>query len=257
MTLKLSLIGASGRAGKEVLRVLPEFSQFSLVSAITSGKGSSTAQSVGCAIPFSSDLKSGVAAADCVLEFTSAAASVEVAKLCALHQRPLVLASSGHTEDQLAQIRVAAQQTAIFHSANLSLGVFVLHEISKHAQRLLGPSYQVEIFEMHHRHKKDAPSGTALSLARHLAAGSNLETIRDRGSRVGSRKDSELGVSALRGGEVLGEHTVFFLGQADRLELTHRTADRAVFARGGLMALEKLIGKPAGLYTFAQLFDIC
>lgn len=257
MGLKLALVGATGRAGSEVLRVLPEFPQFELCAAVHSGlKQAPLDVATLSGVPLTTDLSAAVKAADCVLEFSSESTSVELAKLCALYKRPLLIASSGHSGSQLEEIRRCAADTPIVHAANLSLGVFVLHELSKQAQKLLGPQYQIEIFEMHHRHKKDAPSGTALSLSRELSAGGDLQVIQDRGVRSGPRKDAELGISSARGGEVLGEHTVFFLGQGDRLELTHRTADRAVFARGGLSVLERLIGKPARLYNLREVFGI-
>lgn len=250
MALKLALVGATGRAGKEVLKVLPEFPQFRLVAAVHSGKSSA----LGGDLPYTTDLESAVGQADCVLEFSSAALSVDVAKICAQYGRTLVLASSGHTPQQLDEIRRYSSAAPFLHASNLSLGVFVLHEISKQTQKLLGPDYQIEIFEMHHRHKKDAPSGTALSLERELVAAGDLTPVHDRAGRAGPRKESEIGLSSARGGEVLGEHTIYFLGNGDRLELTHRTADRAVFARGGLKALEKLHGRSARLYSLREVF---
>lgn len=256
MSIRLAVIGASGRAGSEVLKVLPEFPAFALSSAVVSPRSKHLGQN--CPVPyheqrFSADLESAIRDADGVIEFSGAVSSVRVADLCARYQRPVVIASSGQNADQLASLRRASERCPILISANLSTAVHVLKQLCLTAQRMLGSGFQAEIFEIHHQHKKDAPSGTALTLGKAMSEAGGLSLVPARGAEPGARTPDSVGVASLRGGEVLGEHTVFFLGQGERIELTHRTSDRGIFARGGLRALEALMGKSAGLYQMADL----
>lgn len=260
MTLRVAVVGASGRAGSELIKALDAFPEIELTAALVSANSSalgnvcrSAPLNNGREVKFTSELEVGIRGAQGVIEFSSAAVSVEVARLCATIGRPLILASSGHSAAQLAEVREASQRCAILQASNLSIGVFALHEICKLSQSILGDAFQIEISEIHHRHKKDAPSGTALSLARALQKEGELSLVPDRGVRIGARGDREIGIASLRADEVFGEHTVYFFGPGERLELTHRTASRAVFGQGALRLFGKLLERGPGLYGIKDL----
>lgn len=262
MTLRLALIGASGRAGSEVLRALPQYSDIALCSAVVAAgaalvgslalKGNAGAGD----ILFSDSIPEAVRGCDVALEFSSAAVSVDLAEQCAASRKPLLVASSGHSPEQRERLRELSNEIPILHAANLSVGVQALQQCAVRAQEILGSDFEIEIHEIHHRNKKDAPSGTALALGRALANDSARDFVLDRNARVGARSRDEIGISSSRGGDVVGEHTVFFFGKGERLELVHRSTDRSVFAHGALRLLPLLARRPAGLYTVADmLFD--
>lgn len=241
--------------------MVPEFKDFELTWAVVSAGSKSLGQVCRAAdaiheeVRFTSDAETAVKNSDAVIEFAGAEGSTQAAELCARYRRPIVIASTGHTQVQKEKIRASAEQTALLQASNLSLAVFALHRACAAAQAILGPEYEIEIFELHHRHKKDAPSGTALSLATLLASAADLNVQSDRSVRKEPRDARSLGIASLRAGEILGEHTVFFCGAGERLEFTHRTSDRAVFARGGLRVLSSLIGRPAGCYSLADILE--
>ena len=153
--------------------------------------------------------------------------------------------------EQLAELRKLGEATAVLVSPNMSLGVFAMRELCLLAQDLLGQDFQVEVFEIHHDQKRDAPSGTALGIGSALARKGGLaEVVRGEGIRG----KAELGYASVRGGDVVGEHTVFFFGKGERVELSHRASDRAIFARGALRAALKLRGCKPGFYTMNDLY---
>ena len=168
--------------------------------------------------------------------------------------RPLVIATTGLPAETAAALRELARDVPVVFAPNFSLGVQVLAELVEQAVKRLGGGFDVEILELHHRKKIDAPSGTALRLAKAArAARSELTEVHARDGNVGARSDDELGVVAVRGGDVIGDHTVFLLGQGERIELTHRASSRDLFARGALRAARFVCGKPAGRYAFKDI----
>ena len=194
-------------------------------------------------------------AADVVIDFSSPAAlEAELAYVTA-HGLPLVLCTTGLSEEQIAAVRAAAEQVPVFFSSNMSLGVAVLSALTKKAAAVLGDTYDIEIVEMHHNQKLDAPSGTALMLADAAKAGLSFEPeyTYDRHTRRQKRDKKEIGIASLRGGTVVGEHSVYFAGEQEVLTLSHSAGSRSVFASGALTAAKYLCGKPAGLYTMENL----
>ena len=194
--------------------------------------------------------------ADAVIDFSHPAALGPLLELCVGRRLPVVLATTGYDHEQLAQIDEAAKSIPIFRSANMSLGINVLMDLVRRAAALLGEDFDVEIEERHHRRKLDAPSGTALMLAD--AAASALpyepEYVYDRHSVRRPREQREIGVSSLRGGTIVGDHTVVFAGRDEVIELTHRAASREVFAAGAVKAAKFLAGVDApGLYDMSHL----
>ena len=194
--------------------------------------------------------------ADAVVDFSHPAALEGLLDFCVGRRLPVVLATTGYSEEQLGHINEAAKSIPVFRSANLSLGVNVLVELVKRAAALLGEDFDVEIEERHHRRKLDAPSGTALMLA-DAAAGAlpyEPEYVYDRHSVRRPRDRGEIGISSLRGGTIVGEHTVVFAGRDEVIELTHHAASREVFAAGAVKAAKFLAGAEApGLYDMSHL----
>src|SRR4029078_12971230 len=175
-----------------------------------------------------------------VIDFSHHSTIEYVLARCVEKQKSLVIGTPGHTEAQVAAIQHAAQQIPIVHAPNFSVGVNTLFWLTRKAAEILGPSFDLEVIEMHHRLKKDAPSGTAKRLAEILADVRSLsykdDTRHGRHGIVGERTDKEIGMHALRGGDVVGDHTVGFSGQGERVELTHKASSRETFARGSLRA---------------------
>jgi len=193
--------------------------------------------------------------ADVVVEFTSPSGLLDVLEQMKGGSLPLVSGTTGLSEAEFARLRESAAERAILHSPNMSAGVNVLFKLAAEATRLL-PGYDVEILEMHHRHKKDAPSGTARRLAEIVKRARKIErTIYGREGHTGERASDELAVLALRGGDVAGEHTLYFATEGERVELTHRASSRLAFARGTLRAVRFIVGKPKGLYDYSALLE--
>ncbi|NOZ02685.1 MAG: 4-hydroxy-tetrahydrodipicolinate reductase [Deltaproteobacteria bacterium] len=190
--------------------------------------------------------------ADVGIDYSLPDGAVAFIEACARGGIPVVSGTTGLSEAHFERIRIAAERGPVLWAANTSLGVFCLHEVSKAAARILGPSYDIEIVEAHHRHKRDAPSGTALSLAKALKSGQG-NLVKSRDGETGPRNQGEIGIQSIRGGEIVGEHTVMFIGDDDRIEVTHRASSRRIFARGAIELARALIGRAPGLYTVADL----
>jgi 4-hydroxy-tetrahydrodipicolinate reductase len=196
-------------------------------------------------------------AADVVLDFTAPAASVAHAGIAAATGRGLVIGTTGLEAAQDRAIEKAAAKAPIFRAANMSVGVNLLLHLVEQVAARLDPDFDIEIVEMHHRHKVDAPSGTALALGRAAARGRGVEhdavALRGRDGITGARPRGGIGYAVLRGGNVVGDHAVVFAADNERIELGHRAADRAIFARGAVRAAQWLAGKPAGLYGMSDM----
>jgi 4-hydroxy-tetrahydrodipicolinate reductase len=192
------------------------------------------------------------AGADVVIDFTAPAASVEHARACATRGVGLVVGTTGLSPEQKAELAAAAKRIPLLLAPNMSVGVNVLFRLVGEAARALGSGYEVEIVEMHHRMKRDAPSGTALRLAEVAAKALDLDAraapVYERHGDTGARKAGSIGLQALRGGDVVGDHTVYFLADGERLELTHRATSRDNFARGAVRAARFVARNKPGLY---------
>ena len=190
-----------------------------------------------------------------VIDFSFHTAVAPAVEKAAAQGIPYVIGTTGLTPEEQARVDAASKKIPIVQSGNYSLGVNLLLELVRKAATVLGPEYDVEITEMHHRHKKDAPSGTALMLAKAAAAGRGRpnEFVFGRHGDIGERPTGEIAVHALRGGSVVGDHTVMFAGDLERVEITHKAQDRAAFAAGALKALAWAKGRPAGIYTMRNV----
>ena len=195
-----------------------------------------------------------------VIDFTSPAATAEHAGLAAQARIVHVIGTTGLSAPEDDAVLAASRHAVIVKSGNMSLGVNLLAALTKKAAEVLGPDYDIEIIEMHHRMKVDAPSGTALMMGRAAADGRKVglddHSVRVRDGHTGVRKRGDIGFATLRGGDVIGDHTVIFAGPGERVELTHRAGDRQLFARGAIRAAQWGKGKPPGLYSMRDVLDL-
>jgi len=195
---------------------------------------------------------------DVVVDFSSPHGALLALRFACDHQLPFVCGTTGVDDAFHTALTNAAARIPAIHAPNMSLGVAVLRFLTRRAVQSLGDTFDIEILDIHHRRKRDAPSGTALALTRavHEARDFVSPIQNGRDGLVGERPDNELGVHAMRGGDVVGEHTVFLLGDGERLELTHRASTRAVFAHGTLRVGRWIVGKPPGLYTIDDVLGL-
>ncbi len=247
--LKLIVSGFNGRMGQVVYHLASEHPAFTPVAGFTRHPGPSGA------IPLFAQPEAYKDDADVVVDFSNHDFLSPLLSYCLSRRLPVVLASTGYTEVQQAQIVAAAEKIPVFQSANMSVGINALMALVKQAAAALGKTWDIEIVERHHNKKLDAPSGTALMLAD--AAKSALpfeaEYVYERQSARRPRAKKEIGISAVRGGTIVGDHDVIFAGHNEVIELTHRAQSREVFASGALEAALFLSGKPAGLYSMQDL----
>ena len=189
------------------------------------------------------------------MDFSSASALESVLAFCKGRAIPVVLAATGYTEQDLARIRKASETIAVFKTGNLSVGINLLQYLAKKSAEILGDAFDAEIVERHHHFKKDAPSGTALMLAESVneGFGGNKENVYGRHGMVGAREKREIGIHAVRGGTIVGEHEVMFAGEDEIVTLSHSARSRKVFASGALKAAAWLVGRAPGLYDMTDL----
>ena len=252
------MLGPSGRMGRRVIELLAARSDMTLSDAIDHPASPLIGQTMAGA-PVTSDA-GRLAGCAVYIDFTTPEATEEAARAAAAHRVAAVVGTTGlgrAAESALASLEEVAP---VLVAANFSLGVNLLLVLAETAARALGTGFDLEIVEAHHRHKRDAPSGTALALARALAAGRGVELEKvlttARSGDVGARPDGEIGVVALRGGDVIGDHTAFFLGEGERIELTHRAGSRDLFATGALRAAAWLASRPPGRYTMRDVLGL-
>lgn len=244
--MKLILNGALGRMGRAVAAMAADRGG-DIVAGVDVAAGDA-------AFPVYTDW-TDLPVADAVVDFSNPSAlEAELAYVTA-HGLPLVLCTTGLSSEQMDAVRKAAEVVPIFFSSNMSLGVAVLSALTKKAAAVLGDTFDIEIVEMHHNQKLDAPSGTALMLADAAKAGLNYEPeyTYDRHTRRQKRQKQEIGIASLRGGTVVGEHSVYFAGEQEVLTLSHSAGSRSVFASGALAAAAFIVGKPAGMYSMEDI----
>jgi 4-hydroxy-tetrahydrodipicolinate reductase len=264
VTIRVAIHGIAGRMGRAVARLLHDDETVTLANGIERTGGpydgadfGAVMSGVPSGVRIVSLLDEGLAAADVVIDFTTPDATARLLDACAEERVPAVIGTTGLDENALAALAAAATVVPVVVAPNMSVGVHVLFEIAARAATLLGSTFDAEIVEMHHRHKEDSPSGTALRLAEVVARAKGLDAQRSlvhgRGGRVGARPADQIGVLALRGGDVVGEHTLVFAGAGERIEITHRAASREIFARGALRAAKWVVGKPPGRYDMGDV----
>jgi 4-hydroxy-tetrahydrodipicolinate reductase len=214
---------------------------------------------IGAAVDLGDNPAADVAACDVIVDFSSPAATAGLLRLAVEHRKPIVIGTTGHAADAKQRLLVLAGQLPCVWAGNFSVGVNLLFHLTQTAAGILNADYDAEIVEMHHRFKKDAPSGTAARLLDIILQERKLTPDALRHGRqgvTGERSPREVGVHALRGGDVVGDHTVIFAALGERLELTHKASDRAIFARGALRAAQWVISQPPGVYDMQHVLGL-
>lgn len=262
--MKIAIAGVCGRMGRSVASLARNDRETEIVAATEMPGHEAVGRDVGevlgwekTGILVSDEVAGAVEATDVVIDFTSPEATLRNAEISAMNAKAMVIGTTGFSDEQRGSLLKILGRVPCVFSPNMSVGINVLFELSRRAAVCLGDGYDAEIFEAHHRRKEDAPSGTALALADSIALGRDvkLENVAryERHGKTGPRKKGEIGVQTLRGGDVVGDHTVMFLGDGERVELTHRATSRENFSSGALRAAKWLRGKPAGIYTMADV----
>jgi 4-hydroxy-tetrahydrodipicolinate reductase len=260
------IIGASGRMGSALLRAAPGFPQLIVTGAIASpdslalGRDAGEVAGMGRAnLTVTSDLPRALAQADIVIDFSHSTAVAGTVAACRASRKPLLLGTTGFDEALTGELDAAARDIALLVAANTSLAAAVLIELVRAAARSLPTSFDIDVLDLHHRMKQDAPSGTALALGAAAAEARGLARPpagARSAARSGPRGEGEIGFAAVRAGDLIGEHTVLFSGTGEELSLTHRARDRAVFARGALAAALWLASQPPGRYGMRDFLGV-
>lgn len=249
--MKIVISGALGRMGRELARAAAEAGDCIVCGVDSAWRGQP------CDFPMVRTASEITRQAEVLIDFSNASALPGLLDFGTRAKLPLVLCTTGYTPEELATVEQAARSVPILRSANMSLGINVLQQLAALAARALGEGYDVEIIEKHHRQKLDSPSGTALMLYETVAAAKagTTEPVYGRHGRTAKRTDGEIGLHAVRGGTVTGEHEVGFYGKGEEIILTHRAESRALLAEGALRAARFLLGMPAGLYSMQNVVE--
>jgi len=259
--IKVAISGACGRMGRRLIDLVHADDELELTAAVDAaghpdaGKDAGELAGIGSiGIPVTSEVPDS---ANVLIEFSAPEPTVEHALFCAEHGIAAVLGTTGLSPEQKRAVESAARKTAVLPAPNMSVGVNVAFEAAALLAKALGDDYDVEIVEMHHRLKKDAPSGTARGFAERVANALHRDLSKDavygREGLVGERPQGQIGIHAVRGGDVVGEHRVIFSALGERIELVHIAQNRDVFVRGAIRAAKAIAGKPPGLYTVNEL----
>ena len=265
--MRVVIAGAGGRMGRALIQAVAATRGLGLAGAVEGpgsaliGRDSGELAGLGPnGVKVTSDVAALLRHADGLIEFTIPAATLALAEVTAAAGKVHIIGTTGHSGEEDAAIANAAKRATIVKSGNMSLGVNLLVALTKRVARTLNDDYDIEIVEMHHNKKIDAPSGTALMLGRAAAEGRSINlaqhSARGRDGVTGARIAGDIGFASLRGGTVVGEHSAIFAGPAERIELTHRAEDRMIFARGALHAALWARDKKAGLYSMADVLGL-
>ena len=250
--IRVAVVGAGGRMGAQVMRALEAEDDLQLASALEGRGHPDLGKEVSPGVALGCDVAAAVEAADVAIDFSTPESTAALVREAVPRGVALVVATTGLSPEQTRELETAAQRLAVVRSANFSLGIAALVDLVERAVSAL-PDYEIEVLEMHHSRKVDAPSGTALWLAETAARarGQRLSDVATfhREGQTGPRAPEAIGMQSLRGGDVVGEHTVFLVGPGERLELTHRALSRENFARGAVVAARWCAGRSPGLYT--------
>jgi len=242
MALRILLNGSKGRMGLAIAASAP--SAGVVIAALTDAGDNPSAWMDAC---------------DVIVDFSSHQATAALLDTAAAHRKPIVIGTTGHAPEERGRLLESARRVPCVWAGNFSVGVNLLFALTRQAARTLGADYDEEVIEMHHRMKKDAPSGTAARILEILLEERGLQASALRHGRegiTGERTRTEIGVHALRGGDVVGDHTVLFAGPGERLEITHKASDRAIFARGALRAAAWVVSQPPGVYDMQDVLGL-
>ena len=265
--MRIAVMGAAGRMGRELVRAIQAAPGCVVAGGAEPPGSPAVGQDVGVlaglpplGIPVTDDLLDLAARADAVIDFTRPEATVEMVGLAANARIVHVIGTTGLSEAEEAAIKAAARHATVIKAGNMSLGVNLLTAVTRRVAQALDADFDIEIVEMHHNQKVDAPSGTALMLGEAAAEGRgidlNTHSVRSRDGHTGARRKGDIGFATLRGGTVVGDHTVIFAGDGERIEITHRAADRGIFARGAVKAALWGRTKGPGLFSMIDVLGL-
>jgi len=262
--VKVAVYGVAGRMGKRIASLLLDnFEGGTLAGALDSQGGQDVGELLGrpaTGVVVTNDIKEVAQNVDVIIDFSTPEASLELAKVAAETKTALVVGTTGFTPDQKAELLKASGSIPFLLAPNMSFGVNLLSSLVKQAAKSLPSDFQIEIVETHHAMKEDAPSGTALLLGNSAADGRGVDFESkkkfSRDGNIGSRKADEIGIQSLRGGDVVGDHTVYFYGPGERIELTHKATDRDIFASGSIKAAKWLASQKPGSYTMFNVLGL-
>lgn len=264
--MKIAITGASGRMGRMLIEAIMNSDDAVLTGALdlpsSTNVGTDAAQCLGkpCGVPIESHLARGLAGAQYLIDFTRPEGTLEHLKYCAAHGIKVVIGTTGFDDAGKAAIAEAAKKTAIVFAPNMSVGVNVTMKLLEMAAKNFSTGYDIEIIEAHHRHKIDAPSGTALKMGEVIAdaIGRDLKecAVYAREGVTGERDPSSIGFATIRGGDIVGDHTVLFAGIGERIEISHKSSSRVSYAMGSLRAARFLADKTTGLYDMQDVLGL-
>ena len=264
--LRVAIAGATGRMGQMLIDAVRASGDCRLAGALDRQDSPALGQDAGAfagwasGVPVTADLDAGLAGAQALIDFTRPEATMAHLAACRRHGVALVIGTTGFSDAQKAEIQAAAQDIAIVMAPNMSVGVNVTFKLLELAAKALATGYDIEIVEAHHRHKVDAPSGTALKMGEVIAEaqGTRLadRAVYERYGHTGERDPSTIGFATVRGGDIVGDHTVLFAGTGERIEISHKSSSRAGYAQGSLRAVRFLTGQSNGLYDMADVLNL-
>ena len=254
--IKVGVFGANGRVGKLIIEDLKETADISLSAVYVRDELNF---SIDPSVLVTTDIKSFLNGCDIVIDFSLPEACETLLEAAMITPKPLVIGTTGLSNHQLNLLKQASDKMPILYATNMSLGVALLNKLVYQASAALD-GFDIEIVEMHHKHKKDAPSGTALTLGESAAAGRNLDLakvrVSGRDGNIGERTKDEIAVMALRGGDIVGRHTVGFYNDGEFIELNHTATSRNTFSKGAIRAASWLVNKEAGLYSISDCLEL-
>jgi len=265
--IKVAITGVAGRMGGRILSLLREEDGIKIVGATEKEGHSSIGKDAGIVtggmeigIKVLDRIELGAIDADVIIDFTAPSATLTHALYASKKGKAMVVGTTGFLEEERKRFEKLTKEFPCVISPNMSIGVNVMFEVSKMIAGYLGTEFDVEIIEAHHKHKADSPSGTALRLGEAIAEalGRDFKKVArfERHGRIGERGKEEIGIQAIRGGDIIGDHTVIFCGTGERIEFTHRALSRDNFAMGAIRALKWVVGKPPGIYTMKDVLGI-
>ena len=264
--MKIAVVGACGRMGRMLIESVLKDGQATLASAIdqpgTPAIGKDAGELVGmpCGVAVSSDVEAGIARADCLIDFTRPEGTLKHLEICRRHKVAIVIGTTGFDDAGKAAIVAAAREIPVVFSPNMSVGVNVVFKLLDTASRILSEGYDIEIVEAHHRHKIDAPSGTALGMGEVVARalGRDLKqcAVYGREGVTGERDPSTIGFATVRGGDIVGDHTVMYCGTGERVEISHKAGSSMPYAQGSLRAARFLAGRTSGLFDMQDVLGL-
>ena len=264
--IKIAIVGASGRMGRMLIEAALKDEGVQLVSAIdqpgTSAIGKDAGELVGmpCGVLVTTDVEAGIAKADCLIDFTRPEGTLDHLDICQRHKVAMVIGTTGFDEESKQVIAEAAKQIPVVFAPNMSVGVNVVFKLLDTASRILAEGYDVEIVEAHHKLKIDAPSGTALRMGEVVAQalGRDLKqcAVYGREGVTGERDPSTIGFATVRGGDIVGDHTVMYCGTGERVEISHKAGSRMPYALGSMRAARFLAGKQSGLFDMQDVLGL-